>query len=113
HAQQQLARSRREPRLIRKRDQLARKRPRHSWRTTVSGKTICHHVHYDGKRRTVAFDDEHCGASWLVLPHWYRGLLLAEATRMTWQRIGWYYVLATVLGTYFLIFEWRPNKKPG
>lgn len=32
---------------------------------------------------------------------------------MTWQRIGLYYVLAAMLGTYFLVFEWRPNKKPG
>jgi hypothetical protein len=32
---------------------------------------------------------------------------------MTWQRIGLYYTLAAVLGTYFFLFEWRPNKKPG
>jgi len=32
---------------------------------------------------------------------------------MTWKRIGLYYVLAAVFGTYFLVFEWRPNKRPG
>ena len=32
---------------------------------------------------------------------------------MTWQRIGLYYTLAAVLGAYFFLFEWRPNKKPG
>jgi len=32
---------------------------------------------------------------------------------MTWQKIGLYYVLAAVLGTYFFLFEWHPNKKPG
>jgi len=32
---------------------------------------------------------------------------------MTWQKIGAYYVLAAVLGTYFFLVEWRPNKRPG
>lgn len=32
---------------------------------------------------------------------------------MTWKRIGLYYVLAAVFGTYFFVFEWRPNKRPG
>ncbi len=28
---------------------------------------------------------------------------------MTWKRIGIYYVLAVVLGGYYLLFEWRPG----
>ena len=32
---------------------------------------------------------------------------------MTWQRIGLYYTLAAVLGAYFFLFEWQPNKRPG
>jgi hypothetical protein len=32
---------------------------------------------------------------------------------MTWQKVGLYYVLAAVLGTYFFLFEWRPPKKIG
>ena len=32
---------------------------------------------------------------------------------MTWQRISLYYLFAAILGTYFLVFEWHPNKRPG
>ena len=32
---------------------------------------------------------------------------------MTWQKVGLYYVLAAVLGSYFFLFEWRPPKKGG
>ncbi len=28
---------------------------------------------------------------------------------MTWQRVGLYYLLAVVLGGYYLLFEWRPG----
>ena len=28
---------------------------------------------------------------------------------MTWQRVGLYYILAVVLGGYYLLFEWRPG----
>ncbi|MGE0826067.1 MAG: DUF4340 domain-containing protein [Candidatus Binatia bacterium] len=32
---------------------------------------------------------------------------------MTWRRVGLYYLLAAVLGSYFFLFEWRPNKIAG
>jgi Domain of unknown function (DUF4340) len=32
---------------------------------------------------------------------------------MSWQKIGIYYTLATILGAYFLLVEWHPNKRPG
>ncbi|MBM4258029.1 MAG: DUF4340 domain-containing protein [Deltaproteobacteria bacterium] len=32
---------------------------------------------------------------------------------MSWTKIGLYYALATVLGTYFFLVEWKPNKRPG
>lgn len=32
---------------------------------------------------------------------------------MTWQKVGLYYVLAAMLGSYFFLFEWRPPKTIG
>jgi hypothetical protein len=32
---------------------------------------------------------------------------------MTWQKVGLYYVLAAVLGSYFFLFEWNPYKRSG
>jgi hypothetical protein len=38
---------------------------------------------------------------------------MAEAARMTWQKVGLYYLLAAVFGSYFFLFEWRPPTKIG
>jgi hypothetical protein len=32
---------------------------------------------------------------------------------MSWKKISIYYTLAAILGTYFFLVEWRPNKRPG
>ncbi len=32
---------------------------------------------------------------------------------MSWKKIGIYYTLATIFAAYFLLVEWRPNKRPG
>ncbi|MSQ46950.1 MAG: DUF4340 domain-containing protein [Deltaproteobacteria bacterium] len=38
---------------------------------------------------------------------------MAEAARMSWKKVGLYYLLATVFGAYFFLVEWRPPKKIG